>query len=170
VRKCLRTQPYEIRFDTRFEEVIYRCATVERKGLEGGTWITQQVQTAYTKLHQLGYAHSVEVYDSDKLVGSLYGIALGKVFYGESMFHLVPNASKIALVALVVQLRYWEYELIDNQQTTPLLIQFGAEEIDREYFLELLGNAATKKGITGRWFTNGEYDIQAMIQEALIHP
>jgi len=168
LRKFLRNQTHEVRFDTRFEEVIYRCATVARKGQEGGTWITPQMQAAYTELHRLGYAHSVEVYQSDKLVGGLYGIALGKVFYGESMFHLVPNASKIALVALVVQLRHWGFELIDNQQTTPLLLQFGAEEIDREYFLELLNKATTQEGITGKWQLTGANDIQTMIQEALI--
>ncbi|MGC8824067.1 MAG: leucyl/phenylalanyl-tRNA--protein transferase [Bacteroidales bacterium] len=170
LRKFLRTHSYKIRFDTNFDAVIQYCAGVERAGQTRGTWITPQMQSAYMTLHQLGYAHSVEIYDNDQLVGGLYGVALGRVFFGESMFHLVPNVSKLALVALVVQLTQWEFELIDNQQTTPLLLQFGAEEIDRDYFLELVGKAVSHEGTIGRWILTDENGIQARIQEAIFRP
>lgn len=167
LRKFLRTHSYTIRFDTQFEAVIQHCAQVERHGQSGGTWITPQMQSAYITLHRLGYAHSVEIYDNDRLVGGLYGVSLGRVFFGESMFHLVPNASKLALVALVVQLMQWGFELIDNQQTTPLLLQFGAEEIDRDYFLKLVGKAVNHEGPSGRWMLTDENGILTRIQEVI---
>lgn len=169
LRKFLRTHNYQIRFDTNFVGVIRHCASVQRPGQMGGTWITQQMQEAYIELHRLGFAHSVEVYEAEKLIGGLYGVALGKVFYGESMFHLVPNASKLALVALVTQLKQWEFELIDNQQTTPLLLQFGAEEIERDYFIELLNSAVAKEGKVGSWNFIDDNDIQARLKEAIAH-
>ncbi len=147
----LKKHSFTISFDTRFDEVIYHCATITRKGQEGKTWITAQVQEAYITLFRLGIAHSVEVYDKSELVGGLYGIAIGKAFFGESMFHKVSNASKIALVALVTQLQKWKFEIIDNQQTSELLLSFGAEEITRDYFLEVLKKAVNKKPLFGKW-------------------
>ena len=114
------------------------CAEAEREGEDGGTWISDEIIASYTALHTLGYAHSVEVRDGDRLVGGLYGVALGGAFFGESMFHTVTDASKIALVALVERLRARGFTLLDTQWVTPHLEQFGAIEIPRPDYLRLL--------------------------------
>ncbi len=151
LRSVLRKKIFEIRFDTEFENVIRFCAQVMRKGQQGDTWITPEMQTAYIKLHYLGYAHSVEAFYLGELVGGLYGVSIGKAFFGESMFHLVPNASKVAFCYLVNQLQKWNYEIIDNQQTSEHLLRFGAEEIDRSYFQQILKRAVRFEGFTGNW-------------------
>lgn len=124
----------EIRFDTAFTQVIEACANTPRRG-QPGTWILPDMVAAYTKLHEAGYAHSIETWVNDELVGGLYCTALGKAVFGESMFARVPDASKIALAALVAFCREMDIELIDCQQNTAHLASLGATEIPRNRFL-----------------------------------
>ena len=130
-----RTAAIEIRIDTRFEDVMRGCA--ER----ADTWINGEIIESYTRLHELGAAHSVEAWSANELVGGLYGVAIGGAFFGESMFHRITGASKIALWALVEHLRARRFTLLDTQWLTPHLEQFGAKEISRALYLHLL-NAA----------------------------
>ena len=140
LRKRVRQQSIQIRADTSFRAVVEACATVLRPG-QSGTWITPDIVDAYTELHERGYAHSVEAWRDDELVGGLYGVAIGRMFFGESMFHHVTDASKVALAALVQRLRERDYALLDTQWVTPHLEQFGAIEIPRRRYLALLGDA-----------------------------
>ncbi|NPA57941.1 MAG: leucyl/phenylalanyl-tRNA--protein transferase [Aquificae bacterium] len=140
LKRTLKNKGFEVRFNTAFGEVIRLCASVRRKGQEG-TWITPQMIEAYTRLHELGFAHSVETYLDGKLVGGLYGVAIGRAFFGESMFHIVPDASKVAFVHLVKRLERENFRIIDCQQSTPHMARFGAEEISRREFLDILGEA-----------------------------
>lgn len=134
-RSC---QRYEVRFDTAFADVIAACAGIER---DGG-WITNEIVRAYTLLHELGWAHSVEAWNSDgRLVGGLYGVAMGGFFAGESMFHLERDASKVALVGLVEHLRASGATLLDVQWTTDHLVSLGAIDIARGQYLEMLAEA-----------------------------
>lgn len=130
--KRLRRRDYEIRVDTDFGEVIHGCALPRRDG--GGTWITADMMSAYCELHRLGHAHSVETWIDGKLAGGLYGIAIGRAFYGESMFARVSDASKIAFAHLVKQLTRWQFGMIDCQMNTAHLARFGAREIPRADF------------------------------------
>jgi leucyl/phenylalanyl-tRNA--protein transferase len=123
--------------DTDFSDVIKTCSETERKGQEG-TWITREMQEAYIRLFELGFAHSVECRLDGNLVGGLYGVALGKVFFGESMFHTVTDASKVALWYLVDYMLENDFKLIDVQQDTSHLHSLGARLIPREEFLEIL--------------------------------
>lgn len=141
---------FNIKFDTNFDEVVGYCAKVKRKG-QKSTWITTEMQEAYSKLHQEGYAHSVEAYYHEKLVGGLYGVSLGGIFYGESMFYVMPDASKVSLYYLVQKLIEWDFKLIDAQQSTSHLISLGAEEISRKEFLKLLDSAIKLTGKRGKW-------------------
>ncbi len=134
--KTVRTQKFDVRFDTAFAEVIESCAAP--RTADGGTWIVAEMQAAYTRLHQLGVAHSVESWREGKLVGGLYGIALGRMFFGESMFARETDASKVALVALVEKLTRDGFELIDCQQETKHLARFGARPIPRRDFVQRL--------------------------------
>lgn len=134
--KTLRKNVFTVSFDTAFEQVIAACAQ-PRKDSEG-TWITSDINQAYIDLHHQGFAHSAEVWFNDELVGGLYGVALGQVFFGESMFHTKTDASKVAFVSLVAQLKVWDYQLIDCQVHTTHLQSLGAEEIDRREFVKLL--------------------------------
>lgn len=118
--------------DRAFAQVIKECAQSRQE--DGGTWITDAMQAAYIHLHQIGVAHSVEVWRGDELAGGIYGLALGPVFFGESMFSRVNDASKIALVALCRQLLQWDFSLIDCQVSNPHLLRMGAEEISRQEF------------------------------------
>jgi len=135
LRRSLRKHVFEIKIDNRFSEVIGACAKRE------DTWINREIIKSYTRLHELGYAHSVEAWREGKLAGGLYGVAVGGAFFGESMFHRVTDASKIALVALVQHLRSRKFVLLDTQWITPHLQQFGAIEISREHYLRLLRSA-----------------------------
>src|SRR5229473_1041289 len=135
LRRVQRKQAFEIKIDNRFGEVIRACA--KRKD----TWINREIIESYEKLHELGFAHSVEAWSKGKLAGGLYGVAIGGAFFGESMFHRVTDASKIALVALVERLRARKFALLDTQWITPHLQQFGAIEISREHYLKLLMRA-----------------------------
>lgn len=122
--------------DTCFADVIEACAAPRPN--QQGTWITEEMKAAYTRLHHLGHAHSVEVWSGDKLVGGIYGLALGRVFFGESMFSRTRDASKVALVALCQQLQRWGFEVVDCQVSNPHLSSMGAIEISREKFQQHL--------------------------------
>ena len=134
--KNMRNKGFETRIDTAFSRVIKACAG-PRKG-EPGTWLGRDMQAAYLALHRAGHAHSFETWQDGELVGGLYGIAIGRMFYGESMFSRATDASKVALVALVAQLRGRGFPMIDCQQRTPLLASMGAREIPRRAFLRRL--------------------------------
>ncbi len=133
LRKTLHQQPFEVRFDTAFENVMRACAA-PRDG-QAGSWIHDEMIAAYCALHALGHAHSVECWQGGQLVGGLYGVAIGRMFYGESMFSRVSDASKVALAHLARQLERWDFGLIDCQMNTPHLASLGAREIPRTDFL-----------------------------------
>ena len=147
--KRLRNSAYEIRFDNAFEQVLEGCAA-PRNG-HAGTWITPEMHQAYLTLHRQGYAHSVETWIHGELAGGLYGVALGGVFFGESMFTRVTDASKLALVHLVRCLRRWEFGMIDCQMATPHLASLGARQIPRARFLRELAELVRYEGIRGSW-------------------
>ena len=151
LRKVLRKQELEIRFDSSFENVIKACADV-RTEQGKGTWIIPEMQQAYTELHQEGYAHSVESWLNGKLVGGLYGISLGQCFFGESMFSTVSDSSKAALVALAEFSKQVGIKIIDCQMTTQHLLSLGAREIDRQSFLWKLNQYLEKPDIKGSWY------------------
>ncbi|QUE53309.1 leucyl/phenylalanyl-tRNA--protein transferase [Luteolibacter ambystomatis] len=132
LKKALRKRPFEIRWDTAFLEVMRGCADREE------TWIDARILDSYRGLHEMGFAHSVECWDAEGLQGGLYGVALGKVFFGESMFSRKTDASKIALVHLVERLRMHGFQLLDTQWLTPHLATFGAYEVPRDEYQELL--------------------------------
>lgn len=150
MRSVLRRQPFEVTVDHHFEEVISSCQQINRNGQEG-TWITDKMLKAYCYLHHLGVAHSVEIWQESKLVGGLYGISLGKVFFGESMFSNVSNASKYGLILLTQQLALLGYEVIDCQQDTPHLRSLGAELIPRNLFLKMLKVNRMRPVEAGPW-------------------
>jgi leucyl/phenylalanyl-tRNA--protein transferase len=135
LRRVLKRNVFEIKQNKRFGEVMRACAKRE------DTWINKEIIESYTRLHKLGYAHSVEAWRNGKLAGGLYGVAIGGAFFGESMFHRVTDASKAALVALVEHLRAQKFVLLDTQWLTPHLTQFGAVEISRNHYLRVLGRA-----------------------------
>lgn len=137
LRKTLRRPEWEVSFDTDFPAVIRACAETPRPG-QDGTWITDDIVAAYTALHRAGIVHSVEVRIAGELVGGLYGVAVGRVFCGESMFHRKTGASKVALAHLVAKLRRSGFVLIDCQQETPHLKSLGARAISRDAFLDIL--------------------------------
>ena len=150
LRKTLKKGIFKVTFDRVFEEVIAACATVDRDGQQG-TWITQEMQDAYIKLHGLGFAHSVETWFDNQLVGGLYGVSLGKAFFGESMFHLKSDASKVALATLVERLKAWGFRFIDAQMTTEHLVSLGAQELSRRIFLKQLQSALRHPTKRGKW-------------------
>lgn len=149
LRKTLHKDCYQIRADTAFTQVMQACAA-PRKG-QSGTWIHPEMIAAYTALHGMGLAHSVETWIDGELVGGLYGVALGKVFFGESMFSRSTDASKIAFVHLVKQLQYWEFGLIDCQVKTRHLASLGAREISRVSFSQQLGTLINDIAIGDKW-------------------
>lgn len=148
--RTIRQGRFEVRFDTAFHEVIRRCSTVPRPG-QDGTWITGDMLDAYVELHRLGFAHSVETWREDRLVGGMYGISLGGMFFGESMFRLERDASKVALAALVDRARAWEFSLIDCQMHTEHLASLGAREISRREFLGRLSENTRCETHMGPW-------------------
>lgn len=141
---------FEIRFDTAFSEVIRECANIQR-GEQRGSWIVPEMIEAYEVLHALGYAHSVEAYQDGLLVGGLYGVSVGKVFCGESMFARVSDGSKVAFSVLVDHLKKWGYSFIDCQVPTVHLKSLGAVEVSREIFLEKLANYSNENVSAGAW-------------------
>jgi leucyl/phenylalanyl-tRNA--protein transferase len=148
--KTLRQGRFEVRLDTRFDEVVRRCAEVPRRG-EVGTWITPELATAYRRLHELGFAHSAEAWEDGQLVGGLYGVSLGGAFFGESMFAHRTDASKAAFVTLVRQLAAWGFDLVDCQVHTEHLARFGAVEWPRGRFLAALAASLERPPRRGRW-------------------
>ena len=138
LKLTLKKNPFEIRLDRRFEEVMRACAERE------DTWISEEIVQSYLQLHRLGLAHSVECWKNAELAGGLYGVAIGGAFFGESMFSRVRDASKVALVSLVNRLRDRGFELLDTQFITPHLARFGAKEIPREEYLARLKAALRK--------------------------
>ena len=137
MRQLINKDIFKVTFNTNFNEIIANCKTINRND-QLGTWITDEMQKAYTKLHQLGFAKSVEVWLNNEIVGGLYGIDLGSVFCGESMFSKIPNTSKIAFIYLIEKLKKENYKLIDCQVYTEHLASLGAEEISRTEFLKYL--------------------------------
>lgn len=136
LRKTLRKRLFSVTLDTAFNDVIEACS--EPRPDQDGTWITNEMKQAYIQLHRIGFAHSVEVWEGDELVGGLYGVSLGKVFFGESMFTRRSDASKVGFTYLIEQLKSWGFGLIDCQVHTSHLSSLGAEDIPRESFLDLL--------------------------------
>lgn len=149
--KTIRREPFTVTLDTRFVDVMAHCAGPRPQYPEGGTWITPAMIEAYTRLHELGYAHSVETWIGEELVGGVYGVALGGAFFAESMFTRAADASKVALVLLVRQLQTWGFRIIDCQQSSPHVMRFGAEEISRCEFLDRLTSALKLPDRRGRW-------------------
>ena len=151
LKRNLRPGIFNVTFDTCFRDVMQHCAGPRPQYPDGGTWITAEMLEAYTRLHELGHAHSVETWQEGQLVGGLYGVALGGAFFAESMFTRVPDASKVGLVFLVRQLLVWGFQIIDCQQPSPHVIRFGAEEIPRREFVDHLAEALTLPDRHGRW-------------------
>jgi len=147
-KKVLRKRDFLVKFDHNFEHTIKMCGKIRE---EEGTWLIKDMQEAYTELHNMGFAHSVEVYEGEEFIGGLYGIAMGKAFFGESMVSLKANASKIALKALSDVLKAKNYKFIDCQVPTPHLQSLGAELIDRDIFLDELELALEDGGDIGSW-------------------
>jgi leucyl/phenylalanyl-tRNA--protein transferase len=149
LRKLVAQTRFDIRVDSAFRDVIEACAAPREEG--GGTWITPEMVDGYRELHRRGYAHSVEAWQSHELVGGLYGVSIGRMFFGESMFARVPNASKVALVHLIELLRRSGMPMIDCQQQTEHLARFGARTIPRRKFAELLAPLVNSSQPTEAW-------------------
>ena len=150
LRKQQRRTALRITLDADFPAVLAACAGEARPG-QDRTWITPELAEAFTALHRLGFAHSVEVWDGERLVGGLYGLAIGAVFFGESMFSRQPGASKRAFVALVRQLERWQFQLVDCQAATEHLRSLGGRELELEAFLAALGRGVRAPGRLGPW-------------------
>ncbi|MBF0422091.1 MAG: leucyl/phenylalanyl-tRNA--protein transferase [Magnetococcales bacterium] len=154
LKKVMKRGQFKITYDRMFSEVIAACARAKRPEGEG-TWITREMKIAYIRLHKMGYAHSVEAWkvveEGVRLVGGLYGVALGGCFFGESMFHECPDASKVAFVTLVRDLQTWGFSIIDCQMTTRHLLRFGAREMSRSAFLRILEEVVDKPVSKESW-------------------
>lgn len=148
--KAIRNAGFEVRVDTCFEKVIRTCGAVSRPGQEG-TWITDSIVAAYVELHEQGLAHSIETWRDGELVGGLYGVSLGNMFFGESMFANVRDASKVALAHLVAQLSRWDMPWIDCQQETEHLASLGAKPIARTRFAQQVAQLVSAPSRQGRW-------------------
>ena len=147
--KNIRNKGYEVRSDTVFAEILQGCAAPRKE--EAGTWLGRDMRAAYLRLHQEGYAHCFETWRDNELVGGLYGVAIGRMFYGESMFSRATDASKVALVALVQHLKARGFPLIDCQMNTPLLASLGARGISRRAFLRTLSTLVNYAEPPGKW-------------------
>ncbi len=150
LKKILKKQLFEVHLDTAFEQVVHACASVKRKE-EAGTWITDEIMEGYCRLHTLGYAHSAEAWQDNELVGGLYGVSLGAAFFGESLFTLRNNASKVVLVTLLSQLQKWRFHFVDCQMRTNLMGQLGAVDWERKRFLSELKKAMRVSTRQGMW-------------------
>lgn len=150
MRPLFNQNKFRVTFDQNFVEVIKNCQNISRED-QPGTWITADMMKAYIKLHKKGYAHSVEVWQGKELVGGLYGVSLGKVFFGESMFAKVSNASKFGFITLVKHLKQKGFLLIDCQQETKHLESLGAAAIKRKDFIEFLNNNEIEETYLGSW-------------------
>jgi leucyl/phenylalanyl-tRNA--protein transferase len=148
--RLVRQEKFTVSMDSCFRQLITACATIgDRK--KKGTWITNEMIEAYCQLHAMGYAHSVECWEENQLAGGLYGIALGGTFFGESMFSIKPNTSKVALVVLVQKLQEWGFDLIDCQMKTAHLMQFGAREISGNEFQKVLKKSMSRSSKKEKW-------------------
>lgn len=153
-RRTLRRSAWVVRADTAFAQVIARCASAPRHG-QDGTWITADMRVAYERMHRLGHAHSVEVFEDNapgaRLVGGIYGVAVGGMFFGESMFSGESGGSKVALAALARQLSAWDWPLIDAQVENPHLLSMGATRLVRSRFLEVIAPLVARPARPGPW-------------------
>ncbi|MEJ1095323.1 MULTISPECIES: leucyl/phenylalanyl-tRNA--protein transferase [unclassified Pseudoxanthomonas] len=154
-RRELRRSRWWMAADTDFDQVIRACALSPRAG-QNGTWITEEMQAAYLELHRLGHAHSIEVFEEDdsgarQLVGGIYGVAIGRMFFGESMFSAVSGGSKVALAALAYRLREWDWPLIDAQVENDHLMSLGAEHWPRARFLQQVAEQVVQEDSPGHW-------------------
>ncbi|KAA0214901.1 leucyl/phenylalanyl-tRNA--protein transferase [bacterium] len=150
LRQTLHKRPFRITLDRAFSRVMAGCAQAARKG-ERGTWITPALRRAFEALHEAGVAHSVEAWTGDELAGGLYGLSLGGMFCGESMFHRRDDASKVAFVALVQQLARWNFDFVDAETYTPHMARYGTRPVPREQFLESLARTLRRETRRGPW-------------------
>jgi leucyl/phenylalanyl-tRNA---protein transferase len=150
MRSIFNQQKFRYTLDTAFEQVMRSCSTTFRPG-QDGSWISERFVQGYCRLHELGLAHSMEVWQGDELVGGLYGVTLGKIFYGESMFARVTNASKAGFIRMVQVLQQLDFKLIDCQQETTHLLSLGARSIPRDLFLELIEQNHYARTKQGKW-------------------
>lgn len=157
--KTLRKKKFRVSLDTAFRDVIAHCALPRRASPNGGTWITAEMLEAYCLLHSQGYAHSVETWHEGQLVGGLYGVALGGIFFGESMFSQATDASKVALAHLVRQLERWDFLAVDCQLPTPHLESLGTTVIRRRDYLALLAQALQRPDRLGTWHFDSDLAI-----------
>ena len=155
----IRRGDYVVTMDTAFGDVITECA---RTRAETGTWITAEMIRAYSELHELGFAHSVETWRGDTLVGGLYGVSLGRMFFGESMFAIASDASKVAFAALHAQLKLWHFDLIDCQLPNPHLESMGVKTCDRASFLTRLTANEASTTLLGAWCLDDEWRETAL--------
>ena len=163
-RRSIRNCTWILRADTAFEAVIAACASIPRDG-QKDTWITEEMQAAYTTLHQLGHAHSVEVFSGDRLVGGIYGVVIGRVFFGESMFSGESGGSKVALAGLARRLAEWGFPLLDAQIENPHLMSLGAERMTRQDFANLVGRLTAMPAPSGTWTARfGELHASTLAQ------
>jgi len=149
LKKTLNKKHFHVTFDSAFEEVINECSHTRKDGF--GTWITTDMMHAYSELHNLGYAHSVECWHEQKLVGGLYGLSLGHAFFGESMFTRKTDASKVALASLVEQLKKWQFDFIDSQVSSEHMASLGATDISRSQFIKELQQTLKLSTRKGKW-------------------
>ncbi|MEK7206256.1 MAG: leucyl/phenylalanyl-tRNA--protein transferase [Pseudomonadota bacterium] len=161
LRRTLRSDKFTVTLDTCFREVMQACAAPRTQSPDGGTWITREMLDAYCLLHEQGYAHSVEVWMDGKLVGGLYGVALGGIFFGESMFTRASDASKVALIHLVRQIAIWGFSIVDCQMPTAHLFSLGAREIRRKEFMQQLDTALKLPNRPGPW----RFDASLLVWE-----
>lgn len=165
-KRYLRGHPFQVSVDTDFQAVISACATVDRPG-QPGTWITSDMIRAYVRLHHAGFAHSVECRLDGRLVGGIYGVAVGRVFFGESMFRLIPQASKVSFTHLVWLLQDLKYHFMDCQQPTPHVMRFGAREVPRMEFTRLVEAAASLAPERDGWRTPGWWPDRKLLETRL---
>ena len=165
LKKQIKLATLDITFDQNFEAVITACAAPRNE--DPGTWITAEMHNAYIKLHKLGIAHSVEAWQNGALVGGLYGLGIGRIFFGESMFSRVSNASKIAFVYLVKQLQQWQFALIDCQVKSQHLRNFGATDIKRNTFIQILHKHINENDNNGIWHFDQSFNP---LNDQIIYP
>jgi leucyl/phenylalanyl-tRNA--protein transferase len=163
LKKVINKGDFELTMDQSFKAVIRACAE-SRTETNEGTWIVDEIIAAYCKLHESGLAHSVETWMDGQLAGGLYGVSIGRCFFGESMFTRISNASKLALVGLVRYLQNLDFDLIDCQVSTPHLLSLGAHEIPRARFLDELATALEAPTLKGRWSFPRSTPVQSLIQ------
>ncbi len=148
--KTVNSGKFSVKVDSNFAAVIENCAQVSRKG-QSGTWITDEMKVAYCKLHELGYAHSFEIYFGQELAGGLYGVSVGAAFFGESMFHFETDASKVAFFHLARKCEELGFDFIDSQVPTAHMKKMGGREMSRKRFLSILKSSQEKETVLGKW-------------------